>query len=441
MKLPLISLGQRQLKKQKPLLAGTDVRELQQMLKRLGFFNSRIDGVFGDETEYCVKKFQKALGMRPNGVADKALFELLEELKGAETERWLTFQKDYRHTGYSPVPVLYDPKSSLTKKIPGIIGFNHYGNILIATSRQGVWALDLKDFSILWKNRDINPVSGASLMDNILIVPTGGLAFIDLYSGKVIKNIDEDGFITPVAANRGAIYASCRGSMFAFDEKGNRLFKYDTEGVFCSPPALAYDLLYFTSYDHHIYCLDSKGNLYWKISTSDIISTAPAVWDSKVFAISRDAWFYALNPLTGDIVWKKKFSDEEFMPPAFCGDLMLAVDMKGAVIALSPQRAEIKWVKELKLVPTTPPLVCPDMVFIGTEEGLAALKIKGKKPTKSLPQASEKAAKNDLLALDEPEILVKFKESSRNKKITAIVQVCFGIAVATEEELIFLDTK
>ncbi|WP_213975574.1 peptidoglycan-binding domain-containing protein [Tepidanaerobacter acetatoxydans] len=59
MKLPVIPFGSRVLKKQKPLLKGSDVRHLQQALKRLGAFNARIDGVFGYETMQAVREFQR----------------------------------------------------------------------------------------------------------------------------------------------------------------------------------------------------------------------------------------------------------------------------------------------------------------------------------------------------------------------------------------------
>ena len=64
MKLPLMSLGSRPLKQQKPLIKGTDVRHLQQALKRLGFLKSGIDGVFGHKTLQAVKEFQKTLNLK-----------------------------------------------------------------------------------------------------------------------------------------------------------------------------------------------------------------------------------------------------------------------------------------------------------------------------------------------------------------------------------------
>ncbi|MGB3963867.1 MAG: peptidoglycan-binding domain-containing protein, partial [Tepidanaerobacteraceae bacterium] len=58
MSLPRVAFGSRQLKKQRPLIKGTDVRRLQQALKHLGFFRARVDGVFGYRTSEAVREFQ-----------------------------------------------------------------------------------------------------------------------------------------------------------------------------------------------------------------------------------------------------------------------------------------------------------------------------------------------------------------------------------------------
>ena len=61
LRLPFMPFGSRPLSKQKPLMKGSDVRRLQQVLKYLGFFNARIDGVFGYDTFSAVKEFQRFL--------------------------------------------------------------------------------------------------------------------------------------------------------------------------------------------------------------------------------------------------------------------------------------------------------------------------------------------------------------------------------------------
>ena len=56
---------------------GNDVEALQDALTELGFFTSRVDGQFGPRTERALKKYQKARGLKVDGVL------------GAETRRTL----------------------------------------------------------------------------------------------------------------------------------------------------------------------------------------------------------------------------------------------------------------------------------------------------------------------------------------------------------------
>lgn len=71
-----IKLGDRQLKKGD---TGTDVKELQEALMKLGFSFPKYgaDGDFGSETEGNVKTFQREHNLDPNGIFDTACFKAL----------------------------------------------------------------------------------------------------------------------------------------------------------------------------------------------------------------------------------------------------------------------------------------------------------------------------------------------------------------------------
>ena len=54
-------------------------REIQTCLKNAGFYNGKIDGVKGRSTKKAIKEFQKANGLRTDGVAGKKTWELLSK--------------------------------------------------------------------------------------------------------------------------------------------------------------------------------------------------------------------------------------------------------------------------------------------------------------------------------------------------------------------------
>ena len=68
----------RLLKLTDPYMRGEDVRALQTALKAHGFDPGQVDGVFGKKTERAVRRFQKANGLKVDGIAGKKTFEALD---------------------------------------------------------------------------------------------------------------------------------------------------------------------------------------------------------------------------------------------------------------------------------------------------------------------------------------------------------------------------
>ena len=52
--------------------SGSEVRKIQEKLKRWGYYSGSVDGIYGSGTESAVKKFQKANGLKVDGIAGKA---------------------------------------------------------------------------------------------------------------------------------------------------------------------------------------------------------------------------------------------------------------------------------------------------------------------------------------------------------------------------------
>ena len=67
----------RNLKLKTPRMRGEDVKKLQLALKNAGFDPGQIDGIFGKKTERAVKRFQKAKGLKTDGIAGRKTFAAL----------------------------------------------------------------------------------------------------------------------------------------------------------------------------------------------------------------------------------------------------------------------------------------------------------------------------------------------------------------------------
>lgn len=51
--------------------SGSEVRKIQEKLKRWGYYTGNVDGIYGSKTEAAVKKFQKNNGLKVDGIAGK----------------------------------------------------------------------------------------------------------------------------------------------------------------------------------------------------------------------------------------------------------------------------------------------------------------------------------------------------------------------------------
>lgn len=49
--------------------SGNEVKQIQQKLKEWGYYKGNVDGVYGSQTQQAVKKFQKANGLKVDGIA------------------------------------------------------------------------------------------------------------------------------------------------------------------------------------------------------------------------------------------------------------------------------------------------------------------------------------------------------------------------------------
>jgi hypothetical protein len=60
-------------------MIGSDVEHAQLLLKKLGLYTGSVDGTFGSSTEWAVLDFQRANGLKVNGVISRETYDLLNQ--------------------------------------------------------------------------------------------------------------------------------------------------------------------------------------------------------------------------------------------------------------------------------------------------------------------------------------------------------------------------
>ena len=58
-------------------LSGTEVEEIQEKLKRWGYYDGEVDGIYGSKTLEAVKSFQEKNGLTVDGIAGEKTLEAM----------------------------------------------------------------------------------------------------------------------------------------------------------------------------------------------------------------------------------------------------------------------------------------------------------------------------------------------------------------------------
>ena len=114
--------------------------------------------------------------------------------------------------------------------------------------------------------------------------------------------------------NGGTLYfGSSDGNLYAVNAgNGDLKWKFKTDGIIHTSPALYHGTVFFGSWDTYLYAVDAQtGKEKWKFKTKEQpvyhvlegIQSSPTVSDSLVYFGARDGFFYALSINTGALAW------------------------------------------------------------------------------------------------------------------------------------------
>jgi len=101
------------------MVHGDDVLQLQRRLIELGFIISRVDGIYGPQTERAVRDFQKNVGLNNDGICGPDVFRALDRLSrtvaGGSQEHLrelLTWDPSHRARSVEMCTIVLDPSDS-----------------------------------------------------------------------------------------------------------------------------------------------------------------------------------------------------------------------------------------------------------------------------------------------------------------------------------------
>ena len=125
-------------------------------------------------------------------------------------------------------------------------------------------------------------------------------------------------------------------------------------------------VVYFGSWDNHLYALDTKtGEEKWKFKTGDLVNSSPAVVDGVVYFGSCDKHLYAVDIKTGEEKWKFKAGDNVYNPAVLDGAVYFGSD-DNHLYAVDIKTGEEKWRFKTGSYVYSTPAVVDGVVYFGS---------------------------------------------------------------------------
>ncbi len=181
-----------------------------------------------------------------------------------------------------------------------------YNNVIYFTSYDGYcYAADAITGKEIWKFKTGGEKKvGAKGLWTMKPVDTYMEDLWDFFLSSPVVELNDD----PVV-----YFGSSDGNLYAVSAKNGSLkWKFKSNGIIHTSPALYNGTVYFGSWDTYLYAVDAQsGKEKWKFKTGEQpvyhvlegIQASPSIADSIVYFGARDGFFYALNASTGRMVW------------------------------------------------------------------------------------------------------------------------------------------
>jgi len=180
--------------------------------------------------------------------------------------------------------------------------------------------------------------------------------------------------------------ASSSGAMFGFNPQHTRVNANEhilstanvsrlrqawataVEGIIgISSPAVANDMVYVGSFDHHVYAFDATtGRIVWMTPTKDIIYSSPAVANGVVYVGSADFNVYALNASSGHVLWTFRTGGIVGSSPTVVNDVVYIGSADSKVYALNASSGHVLWTFPTGGGVNSSPAVIDGVVYVGS---------------------------------------------------------------------------
>jgi outer membrane protein assembly factor BamB len=200
-----------------------------------------------------------------------------------------------------------------------------------------IYCLNEKDGQVLWKNTTFSSIyfSSPAVLEDKIIVGTMGLynssnlkwrAPYGIYcfkndNGELLWNFSVNGSVgsSPTVVDDKVLFTSKNGYLFCLDVKSGDMIWKKIIGASVSSPAVWNNMIFVgsgeMSGEGRFYSLDMNGNLLWQFEPNGAVQSSPAIAGNLVYFTTnvKSGIIYCLDNRNGELVWSYKPWPEEYI--------------------------------------------------------------------------------------------------------------------------------
>jgi outer membrane protein assembly factor BamB len=202
----------------------------------------------------------------------------------------------------------------------------HGDKVYIGSFDSNFYCLDSGTGKEFWRFRtgaEIYDVYPGEVIDGKLFVPSldNNLYCLNAETGKEVWRFTAGkyGVASAPVVHNGNLYLETRdGILYAISMDGKELWIFKSGGV-VALPVFSKNMIYVGSEDSNLYCLNMNGKEIWRFKTDGAVFWCPVIKDGVIYFTSWDCHLYAVDIETREELWRFATSTktQAEWPPAY----------------------------------------------------------------------------------------------------------------------------
>ncbi|MDZ7687534.1 MAG: PQQ-binding-like beta-propeller repeat protein [Halobacteriales archaeon] len=203
----------------------------------------------------------------------------------------------------------------------------------------------------------------------------GKIHGFDAEDGEHVWDFDTEGRVRSSASyHDGTVYVTADAVTYALDADDGTV-RWTHRGTGTKNSAVVADGRVYVAKSSRVYALGAHtGTVLWDYQASGVVSATPALFDGNVYVADENGELHALDAEEGFFRWRKGVASSVESAPVVSNNAVYVVGTRGRVRSVERSDGDERWTVELFTSPAGPPAFDGDRLYVGTEDGVHALR-------------------------------------------------------------------